>query len=632
MTQPDFLFDIPAHEGQFTPTLIPDTLDLSERAALAIHGMGGTIDPDLLTMWGLVHYTARRPHLSHWASAETLVDPKLAESLALMRVMSGSAQHLDLERQYRAAILSRVEDGLYWDRCDPRRPWRNSYAPAFYGRGKDEDFAQPVGAGRLLRTLFVWRELGVQADWLEEMARALIAGLLRIAVKKNGYCYYPEKGGWSEPCAYPRSGWLNTDEAQGETEGGEGSVVCMHGHQIYGAARWYTFSRDPAAFELAEKLARYVLLPRFWGGVPDPYGERGNVPMHIGPRWPDPAYTAGYEQGHWYSHFHARAIALRGLLEWAAISGDERAAEFVRRAYEYTLTQGLPRLGWFNTYPAGMNVMEGCALGDLVALGIRLSDLGLGDYWDDVDALARNQLVEGQLTSADLLRRVGEHAATQCCDNAFPGQLAFPEDLYERTLGVYAGFSLPSSLPNPWVMHCCTANATQGLYYAWEGIVRERGEHSEVNLFLNRAASLLDVDSSLPYEGKVILRSKLARSVAVRLPAWVRRGELRLEVNGRPWEPLWAGNRALLTSLTPGDTVTLQFPVRQAAYTYTANAGSPQEQVYTLTTRGSTVVDVSPRDDSSTAYPIYRREGMKAEKTPLREVNRFIPNVLVKGW
>jgi hypothetical protein len=61
---------------------------------------------------------------------------------------------------------------------------------------------------------------------------------------------------------------------------------------------------------------------------------------------------------------------------------------------------------------------------------------------------------------------------------------------------VYAGFSLPSSLPNPWVMHCCTSNATQGLYYAWEGILRENGAHAEVNLFLNRASRLLDVDSS----------------------------------------------------------------------------------------------------------------------------------------
>lgn len=632
MINKNLLFDVPAHHGQLTSRLVPDTLDLAERAALAIHGMGGTIDPHLLTMWGLVHYTAPRPHLSHWASAETLVDPKLAESLTLMRIMSGSTQFLDLEREYRGAILSRLDSGLYWDRYDPRRPWRNSYTPAFYGTGRDEDFCTLPGAGRMLRTMLIWRELGCQEDWLADQVRQLTAGLLRIAVKKENYAYYPEKGGWGEPCAYPRSGWLNTDEAQDETEGGEGSVVCMHGHQIYGAARWYMVNRDPVAYELAEKLTRYVLLPRFWGGVPDPYGERGGAPGHIGPHQPDPAYTAGHEQGHWYSHFHARAIALRGVLEWAAIAGDERAAEFVRRAYEYTQTQGIPRMGWFNTYPAGMDTMESCALGDLVALGVRLSDLGLGDYWDDVDALVRNQLVEGQLTRADLLRQVSANATVQCCENVFPGQLAFPDDLFERTLGVYAGFSLPSCLPNPWVMHCCTANATQGLYYAWEGIVRERGDRAEVNLFLNRAARLLDVDSYLPFEGRVILHNQLARSVAIRIPGWVRRDEMSLAINGTPWEPSWIGNRVYLDALNPGDTIEFAFPVRQTTFSYTANAHSPKEQIYTLTMRGSTLVDISPRDESPTNYPIYLRQGLRAEQAPMKEAKRFTPERVVRGW
>jgi hypothetical protein len=67
-------------------------------------------------------------------------------------------------------------------------------------------------------------------------------------------------------------------------------------------------------------------------------------------------------------------------------------------------------MGWVNCYPAAINHCEGCALGDLVALGIRLSDAGLGDYWDAVDAVTRNQLVEQQLTRPDLLERASEAA------------------------------------------------------------------------------------------------------------------------------------------------------------------------------------------------------------------------------
>jgi len=632
LDNPD-LFDVPAHEGQFTSSTVPDTLDLADRAVLALNGITGTIDPDLLSMWGLVHYAAKRPHISHWASAEILLDPKLAESITLMRIMSGSDLELDLEHRYRAAILNRLQDGLYWDFYTPRRPWRNSYSEAFYGKGRDEDFATMPGAGRMLRTMLIWRELGAARERMDQELRALTSGLLRIAVRKGDYAYYPEHGGWGEPCAYPRSGWLNTKEALGETEGGEGSVVCMHGHQIYAAARWYSESRQGEALDLAALLTRYVMLPRFWGGVPDPYGDRSNIKiMHIGAHRTDPAYTAGHEQGHWYSHFHARAIALRGILEYAWVAGDDRAAEFVRRAYEYTLSQGIPRMGWFNCYPAGVNHVEGCALGDMVALGVRLSDYGLGDYWDDVDAVVRNQLVEQQLTRADLLQRISENASTQCCENAYPGQLAFPEDIFTRTLGIYGGTALPTSIPNAWVMHCCTSNATQGLYYAWEGAVRESNHTAEINLLLNRASHMLDLDSYLPYKGRVVIHNKLARTITVRIPFWVRRSELKVEVNGIDAQFGWIGNRVMLDELSPNDTIALTFPVVQQTLAYTANANSPHEQVYHLTLRGSTVVDISPRDESLTSYPMYLRNHLMTDRAPLKTVARFVPKHVVRGW
>jgi hypothetical protein len=499
----------------------------------------------------------------------------------------------------------------------------------------------------MLRAFLVWRELGEAAPEAEAAIRALIAGLRRIAVCRDDYCYYPEKGGWGEPSSYPRSGWLNTDEAQGETEGGEGSIVCFHGHQIYAAAHWYAESRDPLALDLAVHLARYVMLPKFWGGLPDPDGDRtGLQGAWIAPRKPDPPYTAGHEQGHWYSHFHARAIALRGLLEFAHVAGDERVAEFVRRAYEFTLSQGIPRMGWINTYPAAMNMVEGCALGDLVGLGIRLSDYGLGDYWDDVDAVARNQLVEQQLTRADFLEQISHASTEQCpCEKtAFPNQLCY-EDVISRSLGSYGGTALPTSIPKPWVMHCCTGNATQGLYAAWEGIVREDGNQAVVNLLLNRAARLVDVESYLPHEGKIVIRNKAASRVAVRIPWWVPGGaslgaHLKSPQNtanlplssGEPRSPAWIGHYAVFEGLSLNDVLTLTFPVRESVVHYTVNAHSAHEQEYTCTFRGSTLVDISPRDQSPTSYPLYLRDHLRTAVAPMKRTERFVAERLVRQW
>lgn len=619
-------------EGRVSESTAPDTLDLAHHARLALNGLGGNIDPGLMTMYGLIYFCCPRPHLSHWASAETLCDPKFAESFPLMRLMSGSDQYADLERRYRESILSRVEDGLYWDRVNPRRPWRNSYSKAFYGEGRDEDFCTLPGAGRLLRALLVWQELG-GGDECGRLLDELCGGLRRILVVKKDYGYYPEKGGWGEPCAYPRSGWLNTDESGSETEGGEGSVVCMQGHQLYGAAHWYERSGSPVALDLATKLAHYCLLPRFWGGVPDPAGDRKGLPGHIAPCRPDPPFAAGSEQGHWYSHFHARAIALRGLLAYGRVTMNQRIIEFVRRAYEFTLTQGIPRIGWINCYPGASNQMEGCALGDLVGLGVRLSDMGVGDYWDDVDAVVRNHLVEQQLTRADELERiVAQFRDLQAeLPAPLPGQFSF-DNVIARSIGVFAGTSLPNAIPKPWVMQCCTGNATQGLYYAWEGILRETGDQAVVNLWLNRAGRLVEVDSCLPYEGKVVIRNKAARRVSVRVPSWVRQATLRCEVDGIFAEPSWAGRYAIFDGLRAGTALTLAFPVLSETATYTVNAQTAQERKYRCEFRGSTLIDIAPRDDEAASYPLYRRAHLRTDRTPYRTVQRFVAVRTVREW
>ena len=132
-------------------------------------------------------------------------------------------------------------------------------------------------------------------------------------------------GGFGTAFSYPRSGWRNTDEPLGEDEGGEGSVVAYHGHQLYGLTWWYEVSGDERAVTLARKLARFVMQPRFWGAEPEPL------------------MVAGHEQGHFITHLHARCVALRGLLRYAVATNDQRAKEFVRFAYEFARTLGIPR-------------------------------------------------------------------------------------------------------------------------------------------------------------------------------------------------------------------------------------------------------------------------------------------------
>ncbi|HID31620.1 MAG TPA: hypothetical protein EYP19_16685 [Desulfobacterales bacterium] len=138
---------------------------------------------------------------------------------------------------------------------------------------------------------------------------------------------------------------------------------------------------------------------------------------------------------------------------------------FVRSGYEYTRTHyAVGRLGWLLCGGCG------CSIPRLLALAIRLTDAGIGDYWEDVDAWIRNQQTEQQILDADLARKVSEdgpeHVATPPKETS--------DRVLERCIG---GFPIYGRYPtltssDVHIGGCCMSNNSQGLYYVWESIAR----------------------------------------------------------------------------------------------------------------------------------------------------------------
>ena len=625
--------EVPA--GERYQRQIPDSLELSDRARLALGGIIGSIDETLrYHMYFFVHWDCRAPYRIHHG-ADSTCDPLFAETLAMLRTMSGTDEHLEIESGQWAELLSRIDGDLYWNYSDPLRPWGNSYMYAhFDGERKKEDVANVAGNGMMLRALLTRRELLGNSS-LDGYIQRLVRGLHRIAIHRHDYSYYPD-GGFGEPFNFPRSGWVSTREPKAETEGGEGSVTSYQATPLSGLVRWYQASGDKQALDLAARLARFCMKRRFWGGVADPHGDFAGLPIQIGTSLPDPACVAGAELGHWFSHGHARAWTLRALLDYGAVTGDERVLEFVRRGYEHTLTMGIPRIGWYNVFPGRLNFTEGCMLGDMVALGIRLSDYGVGDYWDDVDAVVRNHLCEQQVLSEELLRSVAaaspverrEQDRTDICHQHGT------EQVIERSLGIFAGVSLPDCIPGGWVwsMQCCTGTAAQGLYYAWEGAVRENGDSATINLLLNRVAAGLEVASSLPFSGKVTIRNRSKRRISVRIPCWARHHRIVSLVSGREVAPIWLGAYVMFENLQPGATISLQFPIHETTASYTVSSRTEMEQRYTCTFRGSTLVDIDPHDERPASYPLYRRSHLRRDDAPMKAATGFVPRKHIVRW
>ncbi|NLF00978.1 MAG: hypothetical protein GX601_08370, partial [Anaerolineales bacterium] len=392
-----------------------------------------------------------------------------------------------------------------------------------------------------------------------------------------------------------------------------------HGGQIRVLSRWYEMSGDAKILETLTRLVRFVMQPKFWG-------VEGEHPSLV-----------GTQHGHFTGHFHGHLSLLRGLLEYGRVTRDRRVLDFVRESYEFCRHYGLPQIGWFTNNRAHVrHFCEGCTIADMVGLAARLSDVGVGDYWEDVEQIARNHLVEQQLIDPERLRHASADGPALPTSGdrrtpiigyfrpdpaVLPGQLV-TEGVIERSLGVYGGFSKPDGVPYVWTMQCCTGNGTQGLYYAWESIVRCRNGMAQINLLLNRASPWLDIDSYLPYEGKVVIRNKTTRQVAMHMPRWVARGGVSLEVDGKLVDADWIGNYVVCSRLHPQSEVIVRFPVVDQTVEYRL-----ADQTYTCHFRGNDLVGISPHADVP-GYPMYTDRDPSTEASMV-SVSRYVTETIL---
>jgi len=588
--------------------LAPHTLDLSDRAGIALNGLAGTLDPqDLYEIYLRATYFANPPFMFHETTGLPTNNPKYAESFPMMRVISGSKQFVDIEKGMMDAMLSLIaEDGLYYSPALSSRPWHEGAGHKYPGPPSNEDFANVYGNSRALLAFMAWMQYEPKGVW-EEKAAGVARGLTRIAIRKEDYAYYPDSR-IGEAFSYPKRGWPNTDEPMVEGVGAEGSMFMYHCGPLRALTRWYRFTGDKQALETAARLARFVTKKRFWGakGVPDDITSA------------DRAYFTG--------HMHGHTAMLYALVEYAAATGDSELLNFVRDGYEFARHHGIPRLGaWLNDQPD----VEVCTISDMIATAIKLTEAGMGDYYEDVDQAVRNQLVESQLLRADLLREISQ---------AGPRHVVRPpqetsDRVIERSLGLLAPMPV-GGYKEPYAINCCMGNGTQALYYAWSKIIEPRGEAVQVNLLLNRVSPWMDVDSYLPYEGKVILHNRTAKTAYVRLPHFVDQRNVKVSAQRSPLTPYWVNRYLVLSGIKPEEEIQITFPIREDTATYTLYEnlvmGNPRrtERQYACRFRGNTLVDISPRV-SLPGYPIYLRDQYRQDKAPLETKPRYVSSRMI---
>ncbi len=588
--------EVPAYNGERYTALAPDTLDLQERAALAVHGLTAPTDEaaDYEIYW-LARFGHNPPVMQHdWSDA---VQCKFMEALPLLRIASGSNLNAHVEQRWTEALLQmQGPDGLLYFPKQGRPWWRMTHAD--YGpETPGEHYTMPYANGRLLNVISIYYlRSGKDALW-RQVGERVVDGLTALAVDHGDYVTFD----WIQYA--PDHSYI----ARSETPGTHWATWLAWAMQ--GTANFYRTTGYEPARALSRKIVHWLI-------------QYGDYYAADGAWRPD-------HPGRPYQHFHGHTMALLGALDYGLAANDGDVQQFVRRGFEYGMRQGESLIGYFPEW-LGLPTYQTCELcevADMIALGLKLSAAGLGDYWDDVDRWLRNQFAEAQLRRADWAYRVGSELPPADINPINQTSERVPE----RNLGAFAGWMgvndwYGSMRTADWkghaFMHCCTGNSTRALYYIWDHILTYTRGKLQVNLLLNRASPWLDVDSHIPYVGQVDVKVKQALELAMRIPEWVRPAETRVTVNGRERRVEWAGRYAEVGQVQPGDVVSMIFPIAERSDTVHV-----QKERYTLVRKGNEVVCIDP---PGRYCPLYQRDHYRENGTRWRKIERFVSNERIR--
>ena len=593
-------FDIPVYEGQKYQDMVPDTFDLQERAELAINVLTRATDPEAdFEQYFFVSFRRNPPVM--WHSFADQCQMKFMEALPLLRPITGNTLNSEVEQRWMESSLHRIgPDGLTYEPLKGR-PWAlRGIGQRFRDVIKGEQFIDPCFGGRLISSMMLYYRMDRNPMWKEEAER-LADGFADLAIDCGRYAYY-------SPSAYVAD--KNSTEDPGKKDRFDAAHVTF---LVPGLVHLYKETGYEPAAKLADKFIRYTLEEL------DYFNSDGS----FAPETPD---------GKAPPHFHMHSVALLAMVEHAHAMNDTELFEFSQKAFEYGKSKANTTLGYFPDSIKPDNVSKVCAnaMADMIAIGLKLTEAGYGDYYDDIDRWVRNGLAERQLTPerAQFLRAQAERFPAATPDPTFETA----DDVLARNIGAFPGWDI-GELPgkasvNEWgngITQDATGNGARAIYYTWDHALRKKGSELRVNMLLNRASPWADVYSHIPYEGLVEVKIKQAVELSIRMPEWVVGSDVSILVNGKSRKVDVQGRYVLVGKVKPDDKVKMSFPISVREETVTVEG-----EKYTLTLKGNDVVIIDPPGQYC---PLYQRgDVLKKDKAPMKTKARFVSDESILNW
>ena len=308
--------EFPTYEGESYEALVPDTLDIAERADYGIHCLTQLADPeaDYEIWWNGV--MNRKPPLIVHDFHDLNIGYKFQEALPLLRTVTGNSASLEVDQAWAEGLLRmQGDDGLVYMPV-AGRPWTYEQASWLSEEGWQEgDQLALIGTNGALAGIFgLYYALSGDELWRDRSER-LVDRLAQLMVYKEDYCYFPIMH--AHPGQQVSQDMPILDPGCNREAGG-----AIAGWMINGLCQLYLRTGYEPALDLAGKLSLYMM---WHSGCFDCEGRFMGAP---------------------HTHLHTRPIS--GLLEYAVITKNEEIMEYCRKAYEYAATScGSATLGFF---------------------------------------------------------------------------------------------------------------------------------------------------------------------------------------------------------------------------------------------------------------------------------------------
>jgi hypothetical protein len=622
-------FAVPPYRGKSYADRIPDTLDVAERAKLGVHALTSITDPsvDYEIYWSCSFFrnpVAMQHNFNDWVQNQE----GLMEALPLLRNATGDNSNSEVDPAWMASTLKSIgPDGLIYIPLEGR-PWGRQQAdginPVWKADGTTTKFSdttvtQAANAStcqRMIGTMTIYYQRDQNPMWKATIDK-MIHRLAELSIDRDDYCYFAPGSFVPQAKVDPKA-----TMPLGSTWG-----VSWNTRLVQGLMQYYRVSGHEPARELAKKLVAYTCSrgeifysDGRWYMDPEIRGDfqSAAVPNSIRNKYPVQGVNFG-------GHGHGHGIAVIALIDYADATGDKGTMQFARNAFEWARNPGAEygvstNVGWFPEFYVPLYPScEGCIVGDMVSMAVKLSSLGVADYWDDVDRWVRNQFFEQQLTDVDW---VYELSARQPAKPVGPYESA--DRAAERNVGAFGGGASASDwalgVASSGIGHCCTGTCTRAIYYVWENMIEHSEDGVRINLLMNRASRWADVYSFLPHTGQVEVKVKAdTRNLRLRAPEWVKSGDpiLTCSVNGKSRKTNWQGRYVDIGAVKPGDKVEMKFPI--AERTVKERIGN---QDYTIVIRGNTVISIDPPGKNG---PLYQDRKKYQAAMAWKEVARFVP-------